>query len=87
MVNEGDAHNSSIYFSENDNNSSLYVQYVLSTSEHAIDFFDSKNITRIDNRSEDASLNKSDDANNIFHKPDLSLLDILSSLQKDESFF
>lgn len=47
MVNEGDAHNSSIYFSENDNNSSLYVQYVLYTSEHAIDFFDSKNITGI----------------------------------------
>ena len=85
MVNEGDAHNSSIYFSENDKNSSLYVQYILSTSEHAIDFFDSKNITGIDNRSEDASLNKSDDANNILQDSDLYLLDMISSLHKVES--
>ena len=74
-----------IYFSGNDNNSPD-VQYVSSTSEHAIDYFDSKNITGIHNMSEDPSLNRSDDANNILQNSDLSLLDILSSLQKDESF-
>ena len=58
-----------------------------STSEHAIVYFDSKTITWIGNRSEDPSLNKSDDANNILQGSDLSLLDILSSLQKDENSF
>ena len=63
------------------------VQYVSSTSEYAIVYFDSKTITWIGNRSEDHSLNKSDDANNILQGSDLSLLDILSSLQKDENSF
>ena len=52
------------------------VQYVSSTSEHAIVYFDSKNITWIGNRSEDPSLDKSDDANNISHGSDLYLLNI-----------
>ena len=34
--NKGDAHSSSIYFSGNDNNSSLDVQYISSASEDAI---------------------------------------------------
>ena len=86
-VNERDAHRSSFYFSGNDNNIPVDVQYVSSTSEHviAIDFFDSKNITGIDNRSEDTSLNKSDDASDILQDYDLCLLDILSSLHKGES--
>ena len=86
-VNERDAHRSSFYFSGNDNNIPVDVQYVSSTSEHviAIDFFDSKNITGIDNRSEDTSLNKSDDASDILQDSDLCLLDILSSLHKGES--
>ena len=70
-VNEGDAHSSSNYFSGNDSNSSLDVQYVSSSSEHDINFFDRKNITGIDKRPEDASLNKSDKANiktTIFYK-------------------
>ena len=81
-VNEEDEHSSSTYFSGNDNNSSPNIQYVSSTYEHAIDYFDSRNITRIDNRSENASLNKSDDANNILQDSDFSLLDIFSSLQR-----
>ena len=47
--------------------------------------FDIKNITGIDNRSEDASLNKSNDVYNILQDSDLSLL-ILSLLQKEERF-
>ena len=81
-VNEGDADSSSIYFPGSHNNSSLNVQYVSSTSEHAIDSVDSKNITGIDNKSEYSSLDKSDDANNVLQDPDLSFLDILTSLHK-----
>ena len=55
-----------------------------STSKHAIDFFESKNITGTANRSDDTSLKKTDDGN-ILQDCDLSLLDILSLLQKDES--
>ena len=51
----------------------LDVQYVSSTFEHAIVNFDSKNITLIGNRSEDPSLNKSDNANDILQDFDLSL--------------
>ena len=83
-VDESDAHSSSICFSGNDNNSFRDVQYVSSTSEHTINYFDSKNITGIDNRFEDVSLNKRDDANNISQDSGLSLLDILSSMQKGE---
>ena len=53
-----------------------------STSEHTIVYFASKNITLICNRSEDPSLNKSDNANDILQDFDLSALDILSSLKK-----
>ena len=53
-VNDEDVQNSAIYFSGNNNNSSPDVQYISSTSEHAIHSFDNKNITGLDNRSDDA---------------------------------
>ena len=68
-VNERDTYRSSIV-PGNGNNSFPVVQYVSSTSEDAMDYFDSKNITGIDNWSDDASLNKSDDANNILQHPE-----------------
>ena len=68
-VNERDTYRSSIVRG-NGNNSFPVVQYISSTSEDAMDYFDSKNITGIGNRSDDASLNKSDDPNNILQHPE-----------------
>ena len=50
----------------NDNHSFSDVHYLSFKLGHAVAYFDSKNITGIDNRSDDTSLNKSNDANKLF---------------------